>query len=96
MLLGLAPDTPIKCEYGDSIDLSSLEQQIKLPNSTAFRYIKHYNQRTSRWSQEFICDYDNCHKIFKKWHNLFDHLRIHTNERPFRCPVMGCRQGFTQ
>ncbi len=43
----------------------------------------------------FVCleDHGTCLKIFRKWHNLFDHLRVHTGERPYECPVAGC--GFT-
>ncbi|TNV86248.1 hypothetical protein FGO68_gene11531 [Halteria grandinella] len=37
-----------------------------------------------------------CGKIFRKWHNLFDHLRTHTGERPFVCPVANCSDSFKQ
>ena len=38
----------------------------------------------------------HCNKTFRKWHNFFDHLRMHTGERPFVCPYEGCSEKFTQ
>ena len=43
-----------------------------------------------------VCKHENCGKVFRKWHNFFDHLMIHTNERPYKCPEQHCQMSFTQ
>ena len=95
-MLNLPYGTKITQELGDSLDYNDLQKRFVLPNSKKYRYVKFYNQRTGRWSQAFICDHEDCGKVFRKWHNLFDHLRIHTKERPFLCPDENCPQTFTQ
>jgi hypothetical protein len=37
-----------------------------------------------------------CHKSLSSQTNLATHMRIHTNERPFRCSVPNCDKGFNQ
>lgn len=40
---------------------------------------------TKRFQRILICTHCRCMKTFRKWHNFFDHLRIHTKERPYVC-----------
>lgn len=67
-----------------------------LPSLKSYKYVKYKRSDTKRWSQIFLCEFLNCDKSFKKWHNLFDHLRSHAQERPYNCPVNGCKHTFSQ
>ena len=81
---------------GEEIDMSIFEGKVHVPNTRVLSHVKFYNPTTNRTSNIFACDLANCGKIFRKWHNLFDHLRIHTNEKPYICPVDGCGLVFNQ
>ena len=35
-----------------------------------------------------------CHKVFTSLSKFYAHLRIHTNEKPFVCPVENCEMSF--
>ena len=40
------------------------------------------------------CPYQNCTKCFNRQARLTEHIRSHTNERPFKCPERGCDKAF--
>ncbi|KAI9877195.1 MAG: Strongly-conserved Zn-finger binding protein (TFIIIA) [Pleopsidium flavum] len=40
------------------------------------------------------CPYDDCLKSFNRPARLVEHLRSHTNERPFKCKFTGCDKDF--
>lgn len=77
--------------------MSPLERTIPIPSIRTFTYVKYFKVKSKRWTHAFFCEHPSgCNRIFRKWHNLFDHLRSHTKEKPFICLVRGCEHGFTQ
>ena len=72
---------------------------ISVPMLRDYRHFLIQNPKTNRKSQRFICDFEEngsyCCKEFVKWHNLFDHLRIHNKEKPFECPVKECSHAYS-
>ena len=89
------PNAVVKVEEGINISSANFKTNIHVPCLKTYRFIRIYNTRSNRWSQLFICDYHHCGKQFKKWHNLFDHLRIHSKERPFKCTVLHCNHAYS-
>ena len=78
---------------------SELTEKIKhseIPATTNYLIFQLKNPKSKRIVKQLLCTHARCGKTFKKWHNFFDHLRIHTGERPFKCPESGCDFTFTQ
>ncbi|KAF9156712.1 Zinc finger protein glis2 [Mortierella sp. AD010] len=47
----------------------------------------------------YSCDWQGCPRMMKpftKRHKMYNHLRTHTGERPFRCLVPGCDKKFSR
>ncbi|ORY03539.1 hypothetical protein K493DRAFT_206889, partial [Basidiobolus meristosporus CBS 931.73] len=47
----------------------------------------------------YKCEWQGCprnQKPFTKRHKMYNHLRTHTGERPFQCPVADCGKRFSR
>ena len=89
-------DVMVTVETGRTFDLRSVQIKKHVPDTKQFRIFTYKNPRSKRHIKVLKCDHQGCDKWFRKWHNFFDHLRIHTNERPYVCPVPDCNFSFTQ
>lgn len=86
----------IDVEEGQNFDLSKVKIKKHIPDFKHFRVFTFKNPKSKRIVKIMKCDSDCCGKYFRKWHNFFDHLRIHTNEKPYQCTYENCQQRFTQ
>ncbi|TNV84055.1 hypothetical protein FGO68_gene237 [Halteria grandinella] len=100
--LGLPFTTQIDVQQGADVDLAQYEVNTPVPKLRDFLHVRYLREDRQRWSTALVCEYElidqrcKCDKIFKKWHNLFDHMRIHAHEKPFQCQESGCGFSFTQ
>jgi KRAB domain-containing zinc finger protein len=76
----LLPPKPFNC------DLCGLAFRLK---SYLFNHINNIHIR-----QKYSCKF--CSRGFYKKYEMRDHLRVHTNEKPFSCDFDGCLKSFAR
>lgn len=91
----VAGEVLVTVESGRTFDLRSVQIKKHVPSTKKFRIFTYKNPKSKRYIKVLKCDHEGCPKWFRKWHNFFDHLRIHTNERPYVCPHVNCGFSFT-
>lgn len=83
------------CDQGGEVDYdssaaSNTEESVDGVLSTAPTTPSHSGGRCKR----YLCTYDGCEKSFTRPCRLEEHVRSHTNERPFACEEDGCGKRF--
>ena len=85
----------ITVQTGEEFDLGKVAIKKHIPGTKDFMIYEYKSPKNRRIIRLLNCTHKECTKVFRKWHNFFDHLRIHTQERPYKCSFDNCNQTFT-
>jgi len=65
-------------------------------NNTLNRSQNYQKQRNNRLTRTLQCNYEGCNKSFKRKYNLEQHMRIHSEKKPFECNYENCNKTFNR
>ena len=71
---------------------NKIEKKVYSNSDGTFMVISMFNMQSRRHQKEYMCMKEDCQKVFKKNSNLLNHLRVHSESRPFSCKV--CKEAF--
>jgi hypothetical protein len=87
---------------GNDLNAKLFGIKHKEPESKEFIFYYFVTPETSQYSHRlFVCQHKSkcqlyeCGRRFMDFNKLFDHLRSHTNHRPYPCTEPDCHLSFT-
>ncbi|OTF74564.1 zinc finger domain-containing protein [Euroglyphus maynei] len=75
---------PLKCEFDDC--------QKKFKTIVGLK--KHCREFHYNMKPEISCEWPDCSAVFSNKSSMSNHMRIHTNERPYQCTWQDCGKWF--
>ena len=52
------------------------------------------HEKNEKSQSSYVCDFENCQKVFVSQGNLTKHMPTHSENKPFSCPKLDCPKSF--